>query len=172
LPVATLLERDVFVLLDDEACGESSELPRRTDTLPRPVEPIGGGGGGSGSFVFAPMRARTSCSSSKRACSRDMDGDLVFDRGLAASKGTIVGIVGEAGRRARAVGGRADEDADDSLAGRWLLKRAKTVERGEREEEEVLLRGLWTFVWAGWQRTSGQRVSAAKPQISQSPVAR
>jgi len=60
------------------------------ETLPLRVEPIGGGAGGRGSD-FAPMRARTSCSSSKRARSRDMEGDLVFVRGLAASKGGIVG---------------------------------------------------------------------------------
>jgi hypothetical protein len=42
--------------------------------------------------VFAPMRARTSCSSSKRACSRDIAGDFVFDRGFAASNGIMAAV--------------------------------------------------------------------------------
>ena len=59
--------------------------------------PIGGGGGGSVSS-FAPMSLRTSCSSSKRACSRDMEGDFDCLRGLAASKGAaILGNVGYQG---------------------------------------------------------------------------
>jgi len=63
------------------------------ETLPFLLEPIGSGaGGGRRVSCFAPMSLRTSCSSSKRACSRDMDGDLVLLRGLAASKGaSIVG---------------------------------------------------------------------------------
>ena len=52
---------------------------------------MGGGGGGRVS-CFAPIRARTSCSSSKSACSRDIDGDLVFDRGFAASKGVMTAV--------------------------------------------------------------------------------
>jgi hypothetical protein len=57
------------------------------DTLPFLFEPIGGGAGGSRLSCFAPIRRRTSCSSSKRACSRDMEGDFVFEMGFAASNG-------------------------------------------------------------------------------------
>ena len=61
------------------------------DTLPFLLPPMGGGGGGRVS-CFEPMRARTSCSSSKSACSRDIDGYLVFDRGFAASKGVMAAV--------------------------------------------------------------------------------
>ena len=61
------------------------------ETLPFLLEPIGrGAGGGRRVSCLAPMSLRTSCSSSKRACSRDIDGDLVLLRGLAASKGACI----------------------------------------------------------------------------------
>lgn len=61
------------------------------EPLPFLLEPIGGGGGGGrGVSCFAPMSLRTSCCSSKRACSRDMDGDFVFVRGFAASNGAAI----------------------------------------------------------------------------------
>jgi len=58
-------------------------------TLPFLFEPIGGGAGGNVS-CFAPISLRTSCSSSNSACSSDIDGDLVFERGLAASNGASI----------------------------------------------------------------------------------
>lgn len=141
LAVATLLDRAVFALLADEAC---SEVVRMAATLPPlPVEPIGGGGGGSGSFVFAPMRARTSCSSSKRACSSDMDGDLVFDRGLAASKGTMLGSVREAGRQR-------------TQTTRW---RGQRQPPGAQDGQKVLL-PAWALLLAAGQRVRQKRLKS------------
>jgi hypothetical protein len=59
------------------------------DALPFLFEPIGGGAGGNVSCL-APISLRTSCSSSNSACSSDIEGDFVFEMGLAASNGASI----------------------------------------------------------------------------------